>query len=132
MEFRIASTFTDSVARLTGDEQRAAKTTAFDLQIDPSGAGHSFHKLDRAKDRNFWSVRVSRDIRHQLCRAFGFGRAGSFARPRGDGFSIQVRVLCVRQSGLREGMSPLPRLQAAQEQGASGSTAGKRLEVPQV
>ena len=63
MEFRIASTFTDSVARLTGDEQRAAKTTAFDLQMDPSGAGHSFHKLDRAKDRNFWSVRVSRDIR---------------------------------------------------------------------
>lgn len=23
----------------------------------------SFHKLDRAKDPNFWSVRVSRDIR---------------------------------------------------------------------
>ena len=63
MEFRIADTFTDSLAKLTGDEQKAAKTTAFDLQIDPSGAGHSFHKLDRAKDRNFWSVRVSRDIR---------------------------------------------------------------------
>ena len=63
MEFRIADTFTDSLARLTGDEQKAAKTTAFDLQMDPSGAGHSFHKLDRARDRNFWSVRVSRDIR---------------------------------------------------------------------
>lgn len=63
MEFRIADTFTDSLARLTGDEQKAAKTTAFDLQVDPTGAGHSFHKLDRAKDRNFWSVRVSRDIR---------------------------------------------------------------------
>ena len=63
MEFRIADTFTDSLAKLTGDEQKAAKTTAFDLQMDPSGAGHSFHKLDRAKDRNFWSVRVSRDIR---------------------------------------------------------------------
>jgi mRNA-degrading endonuclease RelE of RelBE toxin-antitoxin system len=23
----------------------------------------SFHKLDRAKDKNFWSVRVSSDIR---------------------------------------------------------------------
>ncbi len=63
MEFRIADTFTDSLAKLTGDEQKAVKTTAFDLQMDPSGAGHSFHKLDRAKDRNFWSVRVSRNIR---------------------------------------------------------------------
>lgn len=31
MEFRIADTFTDSLARLTGDEQRAVKTAAFDL-----------------------------------------------------------------------------------------------------
>ncbi|MBN3268203.1 DNA helicase [Bordetella bronchiseptica] len=63
MEFRIADTFTTSLARLTGDEQKAAKTTAFDLQMDPVGNGMSFHKLDRAKDPNFWSVRVSRDIR---------------------------------------------------------------------
>ncbi|MDR0440985.1 MAG: hypothetical protein LBI59_08410 [Candidatus Accumulibacter sp.] len=28
-------TFTTSLARLTGDEQKAAKTTPFDLQIDP-------------------------------------------------------------------------------------------------
>ena len=63
MEFRIADTFTDSIAKLTGDEQKATKTTAFDLQMDPSGAGHSFHRLDRAKDRNFWSVRVNRDVR---------------------------------------------------------------------
>lgn len=57
MNFLIAATFTDSLARLTAQEQRAAKTTAFDLQIDPSGPGLSFHKLDRAKDPNFWSVR---------------------------------------------------------------------------
>ncbi|MCU5780987.1 DNA helicase [Alcanivorax balearicus MACL04] len=63
MEFRIADTFTTSLARLTGDEQKAAKTTVFDLQVDPTGKGMSFHKLDRAKDPNFWSVRVSRDIR---------------------------------------------------------------------
>jgi superfamily I DNA/RNA helicase len=61
--FRIADTFTDSLARLTGEEQKAVKTTAFDLQLDPSAPGMSFHKLDRAKDRNFWSIRVSRDIR---------------------------------------------------------------------
>jgi hypothetical protein len=34
MEFRIADTFTDSLARLSGDEQKAAKTTAFDLQLN--------------------------------------------------------------------------------------------------
>ena len=63
MEFRIADTFTTSLARLTADEQRAAKTTAFDLQLDPSNPAMSFHRLDRAKDKNFWSVRASSDIR---------------------------------------------------------------------
>ena len=71
MEFRIADTFTDSLARLTGEEQKAAKTTAFDLQMDPSGKGMSFHKLDHAKDQNFWSVRVSRDIRLIVHRSAG-------------------------------------------------------------
>src|SRR3954451_23855098 len=63
MEFRIADTFTDSLARLTGDEQKAVQTTAFDLQLNPASPGMSLHKLDRAKDKNFWSVRVSGDIR---------------------------------------------------------------------
>jgi hypothetical protein len=39
------------------------RTTAFDLQLDPTSNGLSFHKLDRAKDTNFWSVRVNADIR---------------------------------------------------------------------
>src|SRR5437762_553305 len=63
MEFLIADTFADSLARLTGDEQKAAKTTAFDLQLNPSNPGMKFHKLDKAKDKSFWSVRVSRGIR---------------------------------------------------------------------
>ena len=63
MEFRIADTFTDSLGRLTGDEQKATKTTAFDLQLNPANPGLSFHKLDKAKDKNFWSVRVSGDLR---------------------------------------------------------------------
>ena len=62
-KFLIADTFTDSLARLTAQEQKAAKTTAFDLQMDASAPGLSFHKLDRAKDANFWSVRVNADIR---------------------------------------------------------------------
>ena len=40
MDFRIADTFTDSLARLTGDEQKAVKTTAFDLQLEPGQPGH--------------------------------------------------------------------------------------------
>lgn len=63
MEFRIADTFSDSLTRLTGDEQKAVKTTAFDLQVSPANPGMQFHKLDKARDPKFWSVRVSRDIR---------------------------------------------------------------------
>ena len=63
MQFRIADTFTDSLARLTGDEQKAVKTTAFDLQMNPAHPGLKLHQVDRAKDNDFWSVRVSRDIR---------------------------------------------------------------------
>lgn len=63
MDFRIADTFTDSLARLTGEEQKAIKTTAFDLQMNPASPGMQFHKLDRAKDKGFASVRVSADIR---------------------------------------------------------------------
>jgi hypothetical protein len=63
MEFRIADTFTGSLARLTGEEQKAVKTTAFDLQLNPANPGMKFHKLDTVKDKNFWSVRVNSDIR---------------------------------------------------------------------
>ena len=63
MSFRIADTFTDSLARLTGDEQKAVKTTAFDLQLNPANPGMSLHRIEQSKDRNFWSVRAGRDIR---------------------------------------------------------------------
>lgn len=91
MEFRIADTFTGSLARLTADEQKAVKTTAFDLQLNPANPGMSFHKLDRAKDKNFWSVRVGRDLRlivHKtpgsllLCYVDHHDRAYDWARRR--------------------------------------------------
>ena len=71
MEFRIADTFTDSLARLTGNEQTAVKTTAFDLQLNPSRPGLKLHKVERAKDKNFWSVRVNDDIRLIVHKAPG-------------------------------------------------------------
>lgn len=63
MDFRIADTFTDSLAKLNGEEQKVVKTTAFDLQLNPANPGMQLHKLDKAKDKNFWSVRVSSDLR---------------------------------------------------------------------
>ena len=41
LEFRIAATFTAALARLEAAEQKAAKTTAFDLQMDPSEIGRA-------------------------------------------------------------------------------------------
>ena len=63
MLFRIADTFTASLARLTNEQQKAAKTTAFDLQLNPAQPGHSLHRVTGAKDPDFWSVRVSLDFR---------------------------------------------------------------------
>ena len=71
MQFRIADTFTDSLAKLTGDEQKAVKTTAFDLQLNPANPGMQLHKLNAARDPNFWSVRVSLDIRLIVHRSAG-------------------------------------------------------------
>ena len=91
MDFRIADTFTDSLARLTGDEQKAVKTTAFDLQMNPASPGMQFHRLDKARDKNFWSVRVSADIRlivHRsessllLCYVGHHGQAYAWAERR--------------------------------------------------
>lgn len=45
MNFQINDSFTDSLARLAGDLQKAVKTIAFDLQIDPANPGMKFHKL---------------------------------------------------------------------------------------
>ncbi|WP_417737116.1 3'-5' exonuclease [Rosistilla oblonga] len=63
MQFRISDTFTDSLTRLTADEQKAVKTTAFDMQVNPANPGLQFHRIDRCKDKNFWSIRAGRDIR---------------------------------------------------------------------
>jgi hypothetical protein len=54
MNSRIADTFRSSLAKLTANEQKAAKTTVFDLQMDPSHPSLKFHRFDKAKDPNFW------------------------------------------------------------------------------
>lgn len=73
MEFRIADTFTNALAKLTRDEQKAVKTSAFDLQTNPDNPGLQVHRIDQSKDPNFWSCRVNRDIRiiiHKTANSF--------------------------------------------------------------
>ncbi len=71
MEFRIADTFTESLDKLTNEEQKAVKMTAFDLQLNLTSPGMQFHRLERTRDRRFWSVRVTDDIRLIVHRTDG-------------------------------------------------------------
>lgn len=59
----LADSFTASLAKLSNDEQKQAKLTAYDLQVSPDRPGLSMHRVDKSRDKNFWSVRVSGDIR---------------------------------------------------------------------
>jgi hypothetical protein len=63
MNFLIADTFTASFNRLSSPDQKAVKTSVFDLQMDPTGNGLQLHRIDKSKDPNFWSARVNRDVR---------------------------------------------------------------------
>ena len=69
MQFRIADTFTASLARLPNEQQRAAKTTAFDLQSNIAHPSLSLHRVTGAKEPGFWSARVNLDLRIILHRA---------------------------------------------------------------
>ena len=63
MAFLLADSFQSSLDKLNGEEQKAAKLAAFELQINPANPGLQCHRLDNIKDINFWSARASRDIR---------------------------------------------------------------------
>lgn len=63
MNFLIADTFPAAMRKLSAQEQKAVKTTVFDLQMDPAHPGLQFHRIDKSKDQNFWSIRVNRDVR---------------------------------------------------------------------
>jgi len=63
VRFLIADTFTTSLGKLASEEQSLVKTTVFDLQLNPAHPSLQFHRIAGAKDKNFWSVRSSRDLR---------------------------------------------------------------------
>ena len=63
MDLRIADPFNDSMARLTGDEQKAVKTMAFDPQLSPAHRSLSLHRIEHSKDKSYWSVRAGSEMR---------------------------------------------------------------------
>ena len=68
MQYRIADTFTASLARLPNEQQRAAKTTAFDLQTNLALPSLQLHRVTGTRDSGFWSARVNLDLRIILHR----------------------------------------------------------------
>ena len=62
MKFLLADSFQSSLEKLSGEEQKAPKLGAFELQINPSNPDLQCHRLDSIKDKNFWSARASGDI----------------------------------------------------------------------
>jgi hypothetical protein len=66
MRFAIATTFQRALQKLESKDSAAAKLTkqaAFDFQMNPAQSGFSFERLNKPKDPNFWSLRVSDGIR---------------------------------------------------------------------
>lgn len=51
MQFVIADSFTDSLSRLNGDDQKALRARAFDLKMKPANLGMNFHRLDKARPK---------------------------------------------------------------------------------
>ena len=63
MQFLLSNTFQDSLNELNVEEQKISKNTAFDLQINPANPNLKCHRIERIRDKNFWSARVNKDIR---------------------------------------------------------------------
>ncbi|TFL16710.1 UvrD-helicase domain-containing protein [Jannaschia formosa] len=71
MTVALATSFTKALGKLTEDERKQAKITALDVQTDPDMPGLSLHRITHARDPNFWSARVSRDLRLILHKTTG-------------------------------------------------------------
>lgn len=71
MQLRMPDTFTESLSRPMNNDQKVAKLSALDLQLNPSSSGLELHKLDKARDTYFWSVHVVEDIRVIVHRITG-------------------------------------------------------------
>lgn len=58
-----AKSFSRSLQKLDGTFQNAAKATVTKYLMNPDTAGLNFEAVQRARDKNFYSVRVNQDVR---------------------------------------------------------------------
>lgn len=63
MNFILAKTFTDSLAKLDKPAQSLVKGAVFDFEQNPDLPGFQFHRVTRARDANMWTARVNDDLR---------------------------------------------------------------------
>ena len=63
MLLSIAKSFSRSLDKLTNDEQKTVKVTMIDLMNTPEHPSLQLHRVDNARDKDFWSVRVNDDLR---------------------------------------------------------------------
>lgn len=71
MEFRVADSFVESLAQLTSEERRSTRNAAVGLHSNLAQPGFQMHRVQKAKDQNFWSVRVNRELRIIVHRITG-------------------------------------------------------------
>jgi len=58
MNFLIADTFADSLSKLTGEEQKQVKTSAFDMQMNPAGHEKTLKQHDTIVIKSDFSEEV--------------------------------------------------------------------------
>lgn len=63
MRVVLSSTLNESISRLTAAEQASAKQSVYDFQVNASSPGLKVHRVEAARDPNFWSARVNSDLR---------------------------------------------------------------------
>ncbi len=138
-QFIVAETFEDSLARLSNEEQKAAKLTVYDLQTNPAAKGLNYETLKAPKDKRFRAVRVNRDVRiivHEMdgslaiCYVAHHDKAFDWAvRRRLDAHpkTGSAQVVEVRETVLE---IPIPVYVEAPQEAAGAGKASEKSKAP--
>jgi hypothetical protein len=127
MTLRIADTFTAALSRLTGPEQAAAKQAVYDLHVNPAAPGLQLHRVDRSRDRNFWTARVTRDLRIVLHRQ-GSGTLLAWVGHHDDAYAWAERRRLVAHP--TTGAAQLVEVRERVEEIAAPAAASARTAAP--
>ncbi len=137
MEFRIAESFTNALTKLTHDEQKAVKTSAFDMQMNPAAPGLQLHRIDVSKDPNFWSTRVNRDIRiiiHKTASSFLLAYVGhhddAYKWAERRRIEAHPKTGAIQIVEVRERIEELPPSRPNEQPLDTGGTSKRRASAP--